>query len=114
MARDLPLREFFTAAAPPRHALARLFRGLGGRSPRLEPLADRFRIEASDHGVTRLRPGRGPGAASLRARGPPEQAREELREYPPGRPTFFRGPLDLDGVPAFPATVLAEAATLPV
>src|SRR5204862_463049 len=74
---DLTLREFFTAAAPPRHALARLFRGLGDRSPRLEPLADRFRIEASDHGVTRLRPGRGLGAASLRARGHAEQAREE-------------------------------------
>src|SRR5207249_10215636 len=95
---DLTLREFFTAAAPPRHALARLFRGLGGRSPRLEPLADRFRIEASDHGVTRLRPGRGRGAAAPRARGHAEQAREGLRAYPAGRRAVFRGPLGPDRV----------------
>src|SRR5207245_2201597 len=73
----------------------------------------RFRIEASDHGVTRLRPGRGLGAASPRARGHAEQAREELREYLAGRRTFFRVPLDLDGVPEFQATVLAEAARIP-
>src|SRR5439155_328486 len=65
---DLMLREFFTAAVPPRDALARLRRGLGARPRRLEPLADRFRIEASDRGVTRLQPGRGVGAPSHRAR----------------------------------------------
>src|SRR5438445_10852768 len=97
MALALTLREFFTAAAPPRHALARLFRGLGGRSPRLEPLADRFRIEASDHGVTRLRPGRGLGAASPRARGHAEQAREGHRHYLAGRRTLLLFPLHLSG-----------------
>ena len=110
---DLMLREFFTAAVPPRDALARLRRGLGGRPRRLEPLADRFRIEASDRGVTRLQPGRGVGAPSHRARRHAERAREELREYLAGRRTFFAVPVDLDGVPEFQATVLAHAARVP-
>ena len=110
---DLMLREFFTAAVPPRDALARLRRGLGARPRRLEPLADRFRIEASDRGVTRLQPGRGVGAPSHRARRHAERAREELREYLAGRRTFFAVPVDLDGLPEFQAAVLAHAARVP-
>ena len=86
---DLKLREFFTDAVLRRNALARLLRGLDASPPQLEPLADRFRIEATDRGVARLRPGRGVGAKSRRARRHAEQAHQELREYLAGCRTFL-------------------------
>src|SRR5207245_11189840 len=100
---DLKLREFFTDAVLRRNALARLLRGLDASPPQLEPLADRFRIEATDPGVARLRPGRGVGATSRRARRHAEQAHEELRAYLAGRRTAFPVPGDRDLVPAVQA-----------
>ena len=110
---DVKLREFFTDAVLPRDALVRLLQGLDDSPAQLEPLADRFRIEATDRGVARLRPGRGVGAKSRRARRHAEQAHQELREYLAGRRTFFTVPVDLDGVLEFQAKVLAEAARVP-
>ena len=109
-ALDTRLRTFFTAAAPPRlaeRALTRLT-----PTPDLSPLAARFVIEATDRGVRRLAYGRGRDAATRAGRRHLERAREELTEYLAGRRTFFSVPVDLE-VPAFQASVLAEAARVP-
>ena len=106
---DTALREFFTEAIAPRDEVRRLLPKLAAGPPTLEALADRFRIEATDRGVSRLRPGRGVGADSAHARRHAERAREELREYLAGRRTFFSVAVDLGGVPEFQGKVLAEA-----
>ncbi len=106
---DTMLREFFTEAIAPRDEVRRLLPKLADGLLTLEPLADRFRIEATDRGVSRLCPGRGVGADSARGRRHAERAREELREYLAGQRTFFSVAVDLAGVPEFQRTVLAEA-----
>jgi O-6-methylguanine DNA methyltransferase len=109
---DSMLEEFFAPEA--QGALtSRLRAGLRTGQADLETLADRFRIEATDRGVTRLRVGRGLHGASARARAHAERARQELREYLAGRRTFFTVAVDLSGVPAFQASVLAEARRIP-
>jgi O-6-methylguanine DNA methyltransferase len=70
-------------------------------------LAERFRIEASPRGVTRITPGRGIDATSPAARRHAERARRELAEYFSGRRTRFSVALDLHGLPEFQARVLA-------
>jgi len=109
---DVRLEEFFAAEAP--HDLAsRLLAGLRARRVEFAALADRFRIEATERGVARLRPGRGNHGASARARAHAERARQELREYLAGRRTFFTVAVDLAGVADFQARVLAEAVRIP-
>src|SRR5207253_2200589 len=61
---DTTLREFFADAVAPPARVRRLVPRLTDGPPALEALADRFRVEASDRGVTRLLPGRGVGAVS--------------------------------------------------
>lgn len=109
---DVMLEQFFAPEAP--HALAsRLLHGLRARPVGLEGLVGRFRIEATERGVTRLRPGRGVHGASARARAHAERARQELHEYLAGRRTFFTVAVDLAGVADFQARVLAEARRIP-
>jgi O-6-methylguanine DNA methyltransferase len=109
---DEALRDFFTAAAP-RGLAARVRATLRARPPGLEALAAKFRIEATERGVARLRPGRGVGGPSAAARRVAERARKELREYLAGRRTFFTVPVDLSAAPSFQARVLAEARRVP-
>ncbi len=105
---DDVLREFFTKAIAPRGLTRRLVPKLAKGPLTLEALAGRFRIEATELGVSRLRPGRGVGAGSARGRRLAEQARRELGEYLAGRRTFFSVAVDLAGVPTFQGKVLAE------
>lgn len=109
---DVMLEEFFAPEAP-RDLASRLLGGLRAKRVELEALADRFRIEATERGVARLRPGRGNHGASTRARVHAERARQELREYLAGRRTFFTVMVDLAGVADFQARVLAEAIRIP-
>jgi len=109
---DVVLQEFFAPAAP-RDLSSRILGGLRARRAELEVLADRFRIEATERGVVRLRPGRGNHGGSRRARAHAERARQELREYLAGRRTFFTVAVDLAGVADFQARVLAEALRIP-
>ena len=109
---DVMLEEFFSPEAP-RDLSSRLLGGLRAKRANLETLAERFKIEATERGVVRLRPGRGVHGASARARGHAERARQELREYLAGRRTFFTVAVDLAGVADFQARVLAEASRIP-
>src|SRR3989442_12476812 len=109
---DVMLEEFCAAEAP-RDLASRLLGGLRAKRVELEALADRFRIEATERGVARLRPGRGNHGASARARAHAERARRELHEYLAGRRTFFTVGVGLAGVAAFQARVLAEAVRIP-
>lgn len=107
---DSRLKEFFTPAAPPR--LARRLLERRAPAPDLSPLAGRFTIEATDHGIRRLAYGRGRDVASRGGRRHLERAREELAEYLAGRRTYFGVPVDLE-VPPFQAKVLAGAGRVP-
>ncbi len=90
--------------------LTRVTMRLAGRAEKLAPrLAHRFRIEATDRGVTRLVPGRGIAGASAAARRHAVRAREELAQYLAGRRSYFCVPLDLSELPAFQSRVLAQA-----
>lgn len=109
---DTMLEEFFAPEAPPKLS-ERLLGSLRARPAGLEKLADKFRIEATERGVARLRPGRGDHGGSARARAHAERARRELREYLAGRRTFFTVAVDLGGVGDFQARVLAEASRIP-
>lgn len=106
---DEALRDFFDVAAP-RGLTAR---GAVARRAAPGPLAATFRIEATERGVARLRPGRGAHGDSAAARRVAQRAREELREYLAGRRTFFTVPVDLSAAPPFQARVLAEARRIP-
>jgi len=108
---DTMLQEFFKPDAPPKLS-ERLLGSLKTRSASLEKLAYRFRIDATERGVSRLYPGRGDHGASARARAHAERARQELCEYLAGRRTFFTVVVDLDGVGDFQARVLAEASRI--
>jgi O-6-methylguanine DNA methyltransferase len=79
----------------------------------LATLADRFRIEATDRGVSRLRFGRGQDAAPPAGRRHVEHARAQLAEYLGGRRTFFTVPLDLGDLPDFQAQVLELVLAVP-
>jgi methylated-DNA-[protein]-cysteine S-methyltransferase len=103
------------AASPtPRWPAMRGGHEAGGREPSLEGLTDRFRIEATERGVARVRFDEGQDAAADGdARRHREQARRELGEYLAGRRSFFTVPVDLSGVPPFQARVLEEVSRLP-
>src|SRR2546425_12497338 len=75
---DVVLQEFFAPEAP-RDLSSRILGGLRARRAELEGLADRFRIEATERGVVRLRPGRGNHGGAPPA--PPPS-----RPAPPGAP----------------------------
>ena len=109
---DVMLEEFFAPEVLCDLA-ARLLGGLRTKPVTMEGLAERFRIDATERGVARLRPGRGVHGASARARAHGERARQELREYLAGRRTFFTVAVDLAGVPDFQGRVLAEASRIP-
>jgi O-6-methylguanine DNA methyltransferase len=109
---DARLRAMFAVPAPARLP-ERLRAALRAPAPPLETLADRFHVEATERGVSRLRYGRGRDVAAGRGRRHVEQAREELVEYLAGRRTFFTVPLDLGGVGAFQDRVLAQARGIP-
>ena len=108
---DAMLEEYFRPDTPPTLA-ARLLGSLKTRPTSLEKLADRFRIDATERGVSRLYPGRGDHGTSARARAHAERARQELREYLAGRRTFFTVAVDLEGIGEFQARVLAEASRI--
>jgi O-6-methylguanine DNA methyltransferase len=110
---DTALREFFGDAVVLGGRARRLVPRLAGGPVTLEELAGRFRIEATDRGVTRLYPGRGVLAESARARRHAAQAVEELGEYFAGRRAFFSVDVELAGVAPFQARVLAEAGRIP-
>src|SRR2546428_13035527 len=98
---DVMLEEFFAPEAP-RDLASRFLGGPRAKRVELEALADRFRIEATERGVARLRPGRGNHGASARARPHAERARRGLHEYPGRRPpvlTDAGGPSGVAGVP---------------
>ena len=109
---DDALKEFFAPPAEPGLA-GRLVRGVHEAADSLEALAGRFRLVATDRGLSRLEYRRGADEVSGRGRAHAARARAELREYLAGVRTFFTVPVDLVGVPAFQAKVLAEAARIP-
>src|SRR3989442_7537937 len=81
---DVVLQEFFAPEAP-RDLSSRILGGLRARRAELEVLADRFRIEATERGVVRLRPGRG-NHGGLPPRPPPPRGAPPGRARHPGRP----------------------------
>src|SRR2546428_13901496 len=109
---DVMLEEFFAPEAP-RDLASRLLGGLRARRVELEALADRFRIEATERGVARLRPGRGNHGTSARARAHAERARRQRHEDLAGPPTVFTVAGGLAGVAHFQAPVLAEGGRIP-
>lgn len=79
----------------------------------LERVRRDFVVDASERGVTAIRPGaRGdhPGTAATRHA---EQGLEELREYLDGGRSYFTVALDLDRLPEFQHRVLDEAVRIP-
>lgn len=109
---DDALKDFFAPPADP--ALAgRLVRGVHEATESLEALAGRFRLVATDRGLSRLEYRRGADEVTAGGRAHAARARAELREYLAGARTFFTVPVDLTGVPEFQAKVLAEAARIP-
>jgi methylated-DNA-[protein]-cysteine S-methyltransferase len=107
------LAEFFNPAVAPADLAARMQRR---RAARAEPAADvaRFRVEATERGVSRLvyGPG-GEHGTSPAARRLAGRARTELAEYLAGVRTFFSVPVDVAGMGDFQHRVLAEAARIP-
>src|SRR2546428_5394905 len=110
---DVVLQEFFAPAAP-RDLSSRILGGLRARRAELEVLADRFRIEATERGVVRLRPGRGNHGGAPPARAPAQRARQELREYLARRRAVFTGAGRPPGGGAFPGPRPPRALTLPL
>lgn len=109
---DAALKGFLAPPAPPRLA-ARALARLGAASDNLASLVDRFSLEATERGITRLAYGRrGRDRAPAAARPMVERAREELAQYLAGDRTFFTVPVDLR-VPAFQRKVLAAASRVP-
>ena len=109
---DARLRELFAVETPP--GLGRRLReALRNEPATLETLLDRFHVQATERGVSRLAYGRGHDVAAGRGRRHAEQARHELGEYLGGRRTFFTVPVDLAGVGEFQERVLAEAERIP-
>ena len=115
---DDVLREYFRPdprdARPARRAGARAARlgGIAGAEA-AGALLDRLALEVTPRGVSRVargaqRPG-GDGAARRLI----ETAREELWQYLAGQRAFFTVPVDLAGVGAFQAKVLAAAERIP-
>ncbi|MGH7356866.1 MAG: methylated-DNA--[protein]-cysteine S-methyltransferase, partial [Candidatus Rokuibacteriota bacterium] len=76
-------------------------------------LLGRFRIEATDRGVRRLRYGPGADRATAAGRRHAARARRELAEYLAGRRAVFSVALDLAGLPPFQAKVLSQAGRIP-
>ena len=109
---DEQVREMFAVPAPATLA-ARVRAALREPADSLERLADRFHVEATERGVSRLRYGRGHDVATGRARRHVEQAHEELAQYLAGRRTFFTVPVDLGGVGEFQDRVLTQARAIP-
>lgn len=76
-------------------------------------LTQRFKVEATDRGIRRLRYGRGTDHATPGGRRHVARARRELAAYLAGRRVAFAVPLDLAGLPPFQARVLGLAARIP-
>lgn len=108
---DRTLKEYFSPAAPA-GLITRVVRRLGAPPASLEPLAERFEIEATERGVARIgfRPAGRTGSVSGGRHA--ERARTELREFLAGRRTFFSVPVDLSGLPEFQRRVLGEASRI--
>jgi len=93
--------------------LRRVVHGTRRHLRHLERIRRDFVADASERGVTAIRPGaRGdhPGTAAARHA---EQGIEELREYLDGGRSFFTVALDLERLPEFQHRVLDEAARIP-
>jgi hypothetical protein len=105
------LAEFFDPAIAPAGLAARV----GRVPPAVGAAADlaRFRIEAGERGVRRIAYGPGGDDVTTGGRRHAARARAELGEYLAGRRTFFSIPVDLAGIGAFQAQVLAEAGRIP-
>src|SRR2546428_8008819 len=97
---DVVLQEFFAPAAP-RDLSSRILGGLRARRAELEGLADRFRIEATERGVVRLRPGPGNHGGSPPAPAPARARRPEPPETTAARPTALTRGGDRAGAVAF-------------
>jgi len=78
----------------------------------LTTLARRIGIEAGARGVRRLTLA-GSDETTTAGRAHAQRARREVAEFLAGRRTFFSVPVDLDGVAAFQARVLAAASAIP-
>ena len=106
------LADFFRPdAVAPRGLAARLARPRAQAAAAADP--DRFHLEATDRGISRLQYGAGrDSASSAAARRHLARAREELAEYLAGKRTYFSVPVDLE-VGDFQAKVLAQAARIP-
>jgi O-6-methylguanine DNA methyltransferase len=109
---DETLRAMFAVPAPAGLA-SRMQEALRHEPPALTALLDRFHVEATDRGISRLSYGRARDVGAGSGRRHAEQARHELEEYLAGRRTFFTVPVDLAGIGAFQGRVLAEARRIP-
>lgn len=83
------------------------------RSDDLEELAARIDLTATGRGISQVALGSGDDDAALGGRGHARRARRELAEYLAGSRTFFSVPLDLRGLGAFQARVLAVTRRIP-
>src|SRR3989442_11217716 len=98
---DVVLQEFFAPEAP-RDLSSRILGGLRARRAELEVLADRFRIEATERGVVRLRPGRGNHGGAPPAPPPAPRAPPGARGNPARRPAVLTGGGRPPGAGPFP------------
>jgi O-6-methylguanine DNA methyltransferase len=93
--------------------LRRVVQGTRRRLRCIEAIRRGFVVDASERGVTAIRPGaRGEHAGAL-ARRHAGQALDELHEYLDGRRSYFTVALDLERLPEFQHRVLDEAARIP-
>ena len=93
--------------------LRRVVRSARRRLRHLERIRRDFVVDASERGITAIRPGaRGdhPGARATRHAA---QGLEELLEYLDGRRSFFTVAVDLERLPVFQRKVLDETARIP-
>jgi len=95
-------------------ALARrVFVSARRRLEHLDRIRDGFVVDASERGVTAIRPGSASEAAGAAARRLAAQGREELLQYLEGERSFFEVPVDLERLPDFQRRVLGETCRIP-
>lgn len=110
---DRLLAGYFQPAAMPADLLARVAGQARESGSALRTLERKLAIRATSRGVSLIRTGRVPGAATAAARRLIERTRQEIREYLGGQRAFFSVPVDLEGVGEFQRRVLEAAREIP-
>ena len=110
---DLLLTEYHQPEPAPAAVCRRISTGASSAARDLDRFIEEIAIEATDRGITGVRPGRlrlPPRAGQRRL---VERAREQLAEFFHGRRAFFSVPVDLRSIPRFQLKVLRETSRIP-